>query len=237
MNLHPALQIDFLTTLASYAPLGVIFATHSFGLARTAGDWVYSVTPADGCSEVHELEATPRLSEFLGELTFSGFRELGCDTILLIEGRTDLKPLRRFLHLYGKDHKVALLPLDGARMINGRSDDQLEEIKRIADTVVAIIDSERTSAEAPLSRDRQDFSELCTTAGIRCHVLQRRALENYFPERAVQAGIGNNLHALGPYDSLDTQPGWSKADNWRAAHHVTKEELDASDLGPFLQTL
>ena len=157
---------------------------------------------------------------------------------MLIEGRTDLKALRRFLHLYGKDHKIALLPLDGARMINGGSGDQLEEIKRIADAVVAIIDSERATAGAPLSPDRQAFVELCAAAGIKCHVLQRRALENYFPEQAIKAGIGESFHALGLYDSFgDTQPGWSKADNWRAAHHVTKEELDATDLGPFLQSL
>ncbi len=237
MNLHPALQVDFLTTLASYAQLGVIFATHSFGLARTGGDWVYSVTRADGYSELHELEATPRLSEFLGELTFSGFRELGCDTIMLVEGRTDLKPLRRFLHLYGKDHKIALLPLDGARMINGASGDQLEEIKRIADRVVAIIDSERSTAGAGLAQNRQAFVELCRTAGIRCLVLERRALENYFSERAVKAGLGENFHALGLHDLPHAQPGWSNAENWRVAHHVTKEELDPTDLGHFLQSL
>jgi predicted ATPase len=238
MNLHPTLQIDFLTTLASYAQFGVIFATHGFGLARTAGDWVYSVTRTDRYSEVHELEATPRLSEFLGELTFSGFRELGCDTILLIEGRTDLKPLRRFLHLYGKDHKIALLPLDGTRMINGSSGDQLEEIKRIADRVVAIIDSERDVTGAGLAQNRQAFVELCRAAGIQCEVLERRALENYFPDQAVKRAFGDNYHGLGPYESLrNTQPRWSKAENWRAAHHVTREQLDATDLGRFLQSL
>jgi ABC-type cobalamin/Fe3+-siderophores transport system ATPase subunit len=238
MNLHPAMQVDFLTTVASYAQLGVLFATHSFGLARTAGDWVHSVTRAHDLSEVHPLEATPRLSEFLGELTFSGFREMGCNTIMLIEGRTDLKPLRRFLHLYGKDHKVALLPLDGGRMINGQSGDQLEEIKRIADTIVAVIDSERATPDAPLSADRQAFVDLCATAGIRCHVLERRALENYLPDQAVKAGLGEKFHALGLHDSPgEAQRGWAKADNWRAAHHVTKEELDATDLGPFLASL
>jgi len=238
MNLHPAMQVDFLTTIAAYAQSGVMFATHSFGLARTAGDWVYSVTRTNDQSDVHELEATPRLSEFLGELTFSGFRELGCDTIMLIEGRTDLKVLRRFLHVYGKDHKVALLPLDGGRLINGRSGDQLEEIKRIADAVVAIIDSERVTPDAPLSPDRQAFVDLCAAAGIRCHVLQRRAIENYLTDRAVKVGLGERFHGLGPYDSLaKTEQGWPKADNWRAAHHVTRDELDATDLGPFFESL
>lgn len=238
MNLHPALQVDFLTNLASYAELGVVFATHTFGLARTAGDWVYSVKRESAYSEVHALESTPRLSEFLGELTFSGFRELGCDTVLLIEGRTDLKPFRRFLHIYGKDHKVALLPLDGESTINGNSGDQLEEIKRIANRVVAIIDSERNAKNMPLSPNRQAFVELCNNAGVPCTVLERRALENYFTDRAVKAGFGKEFQALGPYDCLrDTRPAWPKPQNWRAAHHVTKEELGATDLGRFIETL
>ena len=36
LNLHPALQLDFLTTLASYTKTGVLFSTHSIGLARSA---------------------------------------------------------------------------------------------------------------------------------------------------------------------------------------------------------
>jgi hypothetical protein len=43
LNLHPRLQLDFLTTLANYGAEGVWFSTHSIGLARSAADKVYSV--------------------------------------------------------------------------------------------------------------------------------------------------------------------------------------------------
>ena len=48
LNLHPSLQLDFLTTLASYASKGVLFSTHSIGLARAAGNKVYSVHKEPG---------------------------------------------------------------------------------------------------------------------------------------------------------------------------------------------
>ena len=38
LSLHPSLQLDFLTALGSFASEGVIFATHSIGLARASAD-------------------------------------------------------------------------------------------------------------------------------------------------------------------------------------------------------
>jgi ABC-type glutathione transport system ATPase component len=42
--LHASLQLDFLQTLARYTDYGVVFATHSMGLARTAADTIYTLT-------------------------------------------------------------------------------------------------------------------------------------------------------------------------------------------------
>src|SRR4029077_11035623 len=78
LNLHPSLQLDFLTTLGSYATEGILFATHSIGLARAAADSIISVRGlADGLSDAKSIEDTPRLAEFLGEMSYSGYRELG----------------------------------------------------------------------------------------------------------------------------------------------------------------
>src|SRR5205823_7052688 len=89
-NLHPSLQLDFLMTVGSYASEGVVFATHSIGLARASADRIYSVQKsADGTSPVSPLEKTSGLVEFLGELNFSGYRELGFSKILLVEGPTE----------------------------------------------------------------------------------------------------------------------------------------------------
>jgi predicted ATPase len=77
LNLHPSLQLDFLTTLASYAREGIVFSTHSYGLARSIGDSVYGVRRiGQGESEVYPLESIPRLSEFLGEMTLRAIASL-----------------------------------------------------------------------------------------------------------------------------------------------------------------
>jgi ABC-type cobalamin/Fe3+-siderophores transport system ATPase subunit len=240
LNLHPSLQIDFLTTVTSYAREGVLFGTHSIGLARAVGQQVYALRrEKEGLSRIRLYNAIPRLAEFLGELSFSGYRELGFQKVLLVEGPTEVTTVQQWLRLLGKDHTIVLLPLGGNTMINGNREVELSEVCRISTDVHALIDSERAAAGAPLAADRQAFTTTCAKLGIHCHVLDRRALENYLPDRAIKDVKGNTYSQLQPYDRLaDVQNSWGKAENWRIARAMTEAELTAtSDLGAFIQAL
>jgi ABC-type cobalamin/Fe3+-siderophores transport system ATPase subunit len=237
LNLHPSLQINFLTTLAAYSKRGIVFGTHNLGLARASGERIYSLRRIDeGETEIHEYEATPRLPEFLGELSFSGYKELGFETVLMVEGSTDVKTVQQFLRLYGKDHKVVILPLGGSQFINDSRETELNEVKRITDKVSVLIDSERSTGDEDLQPSRASFVDMCSRAGIACHVLERRATENYLSERAVKIVKGDKYRALGPYEKLrDVSPSWAKEENWRIAREMSCEELDQMDLGHFLR--
>src|SRR5262249_13821836 len=82
LNLHPSLQLAFVTTVGSYASRGLCFATHSIGLARATADYIFTVhSLGDGTSLVQPIEAHTSLAEFLGELGFLGYREMGLDRI------------------------------------------------------------------------------------------------------------------------------------------------------------
>jgi hypothetical protein len=73
---------------------------------------------------------------------------------------------------------------------------------------------------------------------VRCHILERRSIESYFPERAVRAVYGPGARALGPYESTKgVRFGWSKHKNWRVAREVSREELVDNDLGKILEDL
>jgi predicted ATPase len=239
LGLHPTLQLDFLTTISSYASFGTLFATHSIGLARSAGDTVYSVRKAnDGAHQVRLYEETPYLPEFVGEMNFSGYRELGFEQILLIEGSTEVKTIQQFLRARRKDHRIVLIELGGASMINGKRQHELEEILRITTKVGALIDSERSIAGEALSKERREFADLCQRLGIGCHVLDRRATENYLTEAAIQEVKGVKYRALRAFENREAvQPQWAKAENWRIARKMSKEDLDGSDLGEFLDKL
>ncbi len=239
LSLHPSLQLDFLTTLTSYASDGVMFSTHNMGLARAASDRVYALRrESQGHSEAYPLEAIPRLSKFVGELSFSGYKELGFDRILLVEGPTEVRTIQQLLRMLKKEHRVILLPLGGSSLINGVSELELQEVRRISEKVSALIDSERSSAGDVLDGARDGFRKTCVAAGIHCHVLERRATENYFSESAIKRAVGGQHAALAPYERLqDRQSRWNKSQNWKIAREMTLLEIEGTDLKDFLDTL
>ena len=51
---------------------------------------------------------------------------------------------------------------------------------------------------------------------------ERRAIENYFTERAIRSVMGDKYRALEKYEKLDeADPGRAKEDNWRIARKMT----------------
>jgi energy-coupling factor transporter ATP-binding protein EcfA2 len=239
LNLHPTLQFKFLKTLGSYAKKAVIFATHSIGLARGSSDYIFSVRRGNHQnSTVHELEATPSFAEFLGELGFSSYRELGYRKILFVEGRTDIKTFQEFLRKLGKDNQFVVLPLGGDDLINANVEHELCEVKRLCDSVFAVIDSEKKAANEELSISRKGFMESCRKAAITCKVLDRKATEHYLSQAAIRTVKGDNYRSLTEFeDRKSVSPMWSKAENWRIAQEMTVEEIEATDLGKFLASI
>jgi hypothetical protein len=89
-----------------------------------------------------------------------------------------------------------------------------------------------------LKPDRRGFADVCHKLGINCLVLERRATENYLTDRAIKLFKGNAFRALSPYELLkDVTPSWAKEENWRIASEMTRDELEQTELGAFLQNL
>jgi hypothetical protein len=193
---------------------------------------VYSVIRrGDGDSIIRPLEGTPRLSEFLSEMSFSTHQELGFDKILLVEGPTEVKVIQQFFRGMSKDHKVVLLPLHGHMP-------QAEELDELLRKVAVLIDSERSSAGDPLESKREAFLDLCRSRNVDAHALEYRATENYFPDNNVKQVFGTEYRALGRYERLgDVAPHWSKSQNWKIAASMSTEDIRATDLGRFLEGL
>jgi energy-coupling factor transporter ATP-binding protein EcfA2 len=241
LSLHPALQARFVATLRSFATEGVLFATHNVGLARAVAEQIYVVRRGSGGrGEVSPWERTGRLSELIGEMGFTAYQDLGFEKLLLVEGPTEVKTIQQVLRLLNKDHEIVVFPLGGSGMITGSRDGELEEIKRITPKVFALIDSERTSENQHLAKDRKQFLESCERASIRCHATALRATENYFTNQAVRrAKRSEKYQALKPFEKLEDAPDpkWGKTENWMIAREMTAEEWIRNDLGAFLASI
>jgi energy-coupling factor transporter ATP-binding protein EcfA2 len=235
LNLHPMLQLDLVSNMRAHTEGSLLFATHNLGLARAVAGDIYVFRKKDGECEMRPLSGHPRLSEVLGELSFGGYQELGFSKLLLVEGPHDVTAVREFLRHLGKDRDVVLMPLGGGSMIQRGAEEQLQELKRVTGDISTLIDSDRLAEGDVLAENIQGFVEACHRAGVICHVLERRALENYLTAPAVREVKGPEHRALGPFEALkDCSPRWGKGENARIARAMQVDDLGGTDLGEFL---
>src|SRR5436190_22275891 len=80
---------------------------------------------------------------------------------------------------------------------------------------------------------------VCSKLGVPCRVLDRRAIENYFPQHAFRTvKKSDKYHSLGPYEAVrGVQPAWGKEENWKIARLMKEDDLKDTDLGRFLEEL
>lgn len=241
LSLHPALQLNFLSTLGSYTKKGLLYATHSIGLARSSAERIYAVKIEGGLSKMHLFgETSVSLGQWLGELSYSNRVDLGCEGIILVEGPTDVLCFQEFLRKVKKDHKYVLIPLGGSSGIRSESAQQLSEFSRIINPskISTFIDSEKNSADEPLATVRSKFVDECKKLGINVHVSERRATENYFELNGIRKALGNGFQPLEPYQKLkEGQNPWHKSLNWKIARETDLADIKDTDLWKFLDTL
>ena len=126
-------MLDIVTNLLLMLEWGAYFRDSQHGFGKISSRENHSLRKIkEGETDVRLYEATVNLSEFLGELSFSGYQEIGGEKLLLVEGKTDVKTLQQFLRLYKMDHKIVPMPLFGKTLINAFAAEQLREIKRIS---------------------------------------------------------------------------------------------------------
>lgn len=239
LNLHPALQLKFLSSLGIYAKDGVIFSTHSLGLARTS-EKVFSVVSDGKESFIRPFSKTSDYSTLLGEMSFSAYSEIGVDNILFVEGVTDIKCIQEILRKYGIDNKVLVMSLGGGEMINGKREQELSEITKRLDVknVYAWFDSERKTGHEKLAKGRQDFLDVCKRLGIIAKESEYRATENYFTQNGLDQAFGPGKYtALGPYDKMDESVTWGKEENWKVTKEMERADFEKTDLGDFIKKI
>lgn len=182
-GLHPKLQQKFLIALAKKAKIATIATSHSIGLARSTADRILSLTKDnDGKSKLIDYGETyhPSLANSISELGYSQFIELGGENILLVEGRTDIKCFKEILRKYGIEHHFIIMDLGGAGNINGKSLEELSELKRLnANSYSVIFDSEFQNESDTLKTEFEEFLTNCKSLGFNVFPTDYHSTENY----------------------------------------------------------
>lgn len=233
IGIHASLQFELMSMIARYANGPVLFATHSIGLARGVADHIISFKMKDGESISSDFERSPNYLETLGELSFSAWREIGCDRVVFVEGVHDVKVMREWLKLLGGEFRSVVLPLGGSEFIRSDGVEAIKQVLQVHPKVAVVIDSERANAGDSVEGKREKFALECAAVGIACLVTGRRAFENYFTQSAISNAVGGSAKALGEFEKL-ADHGWGKRDGMRIAAAMTREEIVGTDIGAFL---
>jgi predicted ATP-dependent endonuclease of OLD family len=236
IGLHPKLQQQFIKTISKVSNGPVIFATHSLGLARATADSVISLKVLNEHAHFSAFEASKHQLELLGEMSFASWKDVGCDGVLFVEGPHDVRVFSEWMRILGIAKNWAVLPLGGSTTIDAMAAEAIGQASRVHPRVAVIIDSEKQSENAVIEQKRQHFLGGCAKAGIMCHATKLRAADNYLTERAIRIVVGAKGLALTPYEKLGSH-NWGKSHSQKIAAEMTREEVEANDVGEFLMSL
>lgn len=240
-HLHPSLQVKFIDALNSLASCGVVFTTHSVGLARTCADSI-SVVDQDvhGRSSIRPFESVTNFSQLMGELSFAQLHELGFDKLLLCEGVTEVKTMRQILRHWKLDASVMVIPLGGSSLIDAKRQYELNEFNRFGVKVFVIVDSERDEENIQIA-DRKKFISVCQKLFGHKNAIETkfRATENYFTTEAIcKAMRSEKYQQLMPFQNSSTlELFWGKNQNWRIAAEMSKSDWQKTDLAEFFDLI
>jgi len=242
-SLHPKMQEVFVRALATKARKGLFAVSHSIALARSAGDYLYSLTRRAGNRpnlQPYGLHYQPTLAQTVNEMGYSQFVEIGGDNILLVEGRTDVKVFREILRKYGIENQFIILPFGGRQFMTtdgARIVDELAEIKRLnARSVSVIFDSERKVASEALKPEFENLVKTCESLGYHVFPTDRHSTENYITQEAIDKVMGEGYQALEPFEDFNkVSKRWHKEKNWLMVIEMTRDDFAGTRLDLFIK--
>ncbi|UPM45335.1 ATP-dependent nuclease [Halocatena salina] len=179
--LHPAAERKMLDALRSIADSGgqVVITTHSqvFIDNRTAAE-MYITRRDSGITTFERIE----------EDAFKAVDEIGArnsdilqsDFVIYVEGPSDVKILETIADSYydnWQEHNITIQHLGGTGNISHCKPRKLKKINR---HFAFLLDSDRKDREDELKPKVAQLREHAESAGIDCHVLEHREIENYF---------------------------------------------------------
>ena len=205
-----------------------------------AADHLYWVERTTHGSTVREFTPGMPLVQAAGELGWSALREIGYDTLMLVEGPNDVPVYRALLGLYGLADRVFVMHLGGDAMRSPASLAELPGLMALAPHSCAVLDSERDLDGGDAAAARKAFKAAFDSnrPAVECVLLRRRSIENYFPQTALTGALGPGPQALRPFERLkDSKYSWSKTRNGDVASRMRSSDLAGTDLDVFFKAL
>jgi putative ATP-dependent endonuclease of OLD family len=185
--LHPGAERRMLNALRSISKSGgqVFLTTHSqVFIDNKQQANMHLVKRKNGISNFNSVDDNAyRAVEEIGARNSD---LLQSDLVIYTEGPSDGKIIE-VIGEYSIDgwseKNIAIQTLGGSNLYHCDPDD----LKRINQNSAIILDSEKTTKDDSVKKERIELRENSTSLDIPCHILEYRAIENYFSDAAIKA--------------------------------------------------
>lgn len=236
LHLHPGLQRQLLRALRQHADQ-LLVATHSPTIINemSSGRKQCHIVQTRNLGSASGIEATVTgdVSEVLEDLGTRPSDLMLADRVVWVEGVHDVRAVEHWCRLLVPSSAAGLsvIPYGGTTLASRKVSPSW--IRSVAPNSLVLIDSDRSGPDTEPDKTRMQVLDGVRGAKVRYHLLDRRAIENYFTEEAVRKYY---KESAGPIDHFAKPiiPGYSKAHNERIAREMTREDIESTDLGQAL---
>jgi len=130
------------------------------------------------------------------------------DIVVYVEGPTDIGVFEKIIMKFEdlKRINIKCVSLGGGDM--GNDEVKPKTFLKINRRSVAVIDSEKKSKTDTIEENHARFAEKCKIADMKCFVLDRGSVENYFTARVLKVAgftVPNDDFEVRPYEGLQKQ--------------------------------
>lgn len=205
IHLHPLLQKRFLKFLLDETKNRYVISTHSPALIAPSDEVeVIHLKMADGVTTPTRVETDRGSLAVLDDLGLQPSDLLQANCVIWVEGPSDRIYLKRWIEILhpalvdGIDYSIMFY---GGRLLAHLSmerEDSSElgdfvKLLRINQRSALVMDSDRKNAGDELNATKQRLLAECERNAIHCWVTDGREIENYLPERVVEAALKEAL--------------------------------------------
>lgn len=189
-HLNPRMQRDLLQILIEKIPNTIVATTHSqYVLGFHKSVEIIYVRKNEGASIPAQVTEAQNGLSLLRDLGYSAGDLIRSGYVVWVEGPSDRFYIRKWLSIMdddlveGTDFTILMYGGSSLKYISFAQDppSQFMEILSISPFATLVVDSDKSTLNAPLTRDVQRIQSECATTQTHLWITKGRTIENYVP--------------------------------------------------------
>lgn len=244
LHLHPILQRRLIKYLETDTSNQYFIATHSPSIIDTVDASIFQVSNTKGASNIELCLSPNNKSNAIRDLGYKASDLLQANSIIWVEGPSDRIYINHWIKFSAPDLTEGIeysIMFYGGRLLSHLSADDsdpnnddlaaLIAVRRLNRHFAIVIDSDKSSEQAPLNKTKLRIKEEIEKDGGTVWITSGREIENYIPKESMTLALSTT------YTSFEKRIKHGKYDNslpFRNKNGSTQKEIDKVKIAKYI---